>query len=250
MELLVFLCVGAGIYFWFKNTQAKKRTRELNRAGMAIHAIILQHARTLAIKQKQLIYKDDYGNYIIDRWEKEVMYFIENVLLKSDVTYNFLTGGSDDDENDARLNVVKDMVSEVAQEESLRMIEEEPDDYVDVDEITGEEFESYCVSILNQNGWDARATQSTGDQGVDIVASINDITAVFQCKRYSQPVGNSAVQEIIAGKSFSRAQIAAVVTNSTFTKSARQLAEAANIYLLHYTELEEFSEMIISDSDE
>jgi len=46
------------------------------------------------------------------------------------------------------------------------------------------------------------------------------------------------VQEVIAGREFEKADIAAVVSNSTFTKSAKQLAGAANVLLLHHAELD------------
>ena len=66
----------------------------------------------------------------------------------------------------------------------------------------------------------------------------------LQCKKYSNPVGNKAVQEANAGKGFEGAEVAAVVTNNTYTPSARQLASAIGVYLLHYSELASFGGVI------
>ncbi len=227
-----------------KHKSEKQKVEKLTQTVEHIESIILPHARTLAIKWDQLPYKDDYGNYIFDDWDREVEYFITSVLLQDDVARQFLNSGNFDVDNQ-RLATVREMVSDIAHKETERMLDAASDEYLDVDTLTGEEYERYCASLLNKHGWDANPTTATGDQGIDIIGKINGITAVFQCKRYSQPVGNAAVQEVIAGKTFAQAQYAAVVSNSTFTKSARQLADTANVYLLHHSELEEFAEMIL-----
>lgn len=87
-------------------------------------------------------------------------------------------------------------------------------------------------------------TPASGDQGIDVIASYGNVKAVFQCKKYAQPVGNGAVQEIVAGKQFERADIAAVVSNATFTTSAKQLASTTGVHLLHYSELQGFAEKL------
>lgn len=67
---------------------------------------------------------------------------------------------------------------------------------------------------------------------------LSGVTAVVvQCKLYSQAVGNGAVQEALAGKAFAKAHIAAVVSNSVFTRKAHELATATGVMLLHHTEL-------------
>ena len=115
---------------------------------------------------------------------------------------------------------------------------------VNVNDLSPIDFEHHCADILKQNGWITRVTQASGDQGIDVIATYGDIKAVFQCKKYSNPVGNKAVQEIVAGKQFERANIAAVVSNIGYTASAKQLAQSTGTYLLHYSELAEFHQKI------
>ena len=96
-------------------------------------------------------------------------------------------------------------------------------------------------------GWDTEVTKKSGDQGVDVVIRRNGKTGVIQCKLYSGKVGNAAVQEIYTGKGFYKADFAAVVTNSEYSPSARELANSLHrVYLIHEEELVEFSELMMT----
>ena len=75
-------------------------------------------------------------------------------------------------------------------------------------------------------------TATTGDQGVDLIARKDKSVIAIQCKYYSKPVGNKAVQEVIAGKGFYNCNKAVVISNNLFTKSAKQLADDSNVKLL------------------
>lgn len=99
------------------------------------------------------------------------------------------------------------------------------------------EFEQCCADYLGLKGWDARTTKRSGDQGADVVARKAAHFLVVQCKKYGKPVGNKAVQEVIAAKAYQQATVAAVVSNQTYTPAARELAKKAGVLLLHFTEL-------------
>lgn len=107
--------------------------------------------------------------------------------------------------------------------------------------LTPLEYERYCLSQMRIEGWSGRPTPATGDQGADVICDFGDIRAVIQCKLYDQPVGNAAVQEVISARIFYEANIAAVVTNASFTKSAVQLAEKARVALLHDSQLRDWA---------
>ena len=102
---------------------------------------------------------------------------------------------------------------------------------------SGVAYEMRCAEILRRVGWEASMTKGSGDQGVDIIASKNGVNIAIQCKFYNKPVGNRAVQEAYASKSFAKAQFAAVVTNSIYTKSALILAQSTGVYLLNHSDL-------------
>lgn len=98
--------------------------------------------------------------------------------------------------------------------------------------MSGREFEEYCAAYLRKRGFKkVQVTRATGDQGVDILARRRGKTYAIQCKLYQKPVGNSAVQEAYAGKQYYDCDRAMVMTNSTFTKGAKELAERTEILL-------------------
>ncbi|WP_339673859.1 restriction endonuclease [Dasania marina] len=103
--------------------------------------------------------------------------------------------------------------------------------------MTGIDYEHFCADILRKNGWKVDVSQASNDQGVDIMAYKDDLAVAIQCKKYSKPVGNSAVQEIVAGKQFRGAHVAAVVTNNSYTPSAKKLANTTDVFLLHHNDL-------------
>lgn len=113
------------------------------------------------------------------------------------------------------------------------------------DYMTGEDFEVFVAQILRKIGFTGiQLTKGSGDQGVDILAEKDGIKYAIQCKRYSQAVGNKAVQEVFAGKTFYHCHVGAVVTNNYFTQSAKDLARENGIVLWDKDFLNEHIEMI------
>jgi hypothetical protein len=84
-------------------------------------------------------------------------------------------------------------------------------------------------------------TRATGNQGADLIAKRNGIKIAIQAKGYAGPVGNVAAQEIVGALRLYNAEEGWVVTNSTFTKSARSLAQANNARLIDGYDLKDFS---------
>ncbi|GDX85505.1 hypothetical protein LBMAG43_15470 [Methylococcaceae bacterium] len=191
-------------------------------------SLIEPHLDTLLLKKKQLVREDDYGNSDWSLFVKEINYFAEK-NIRTKLNLNYVS-------DDALQEIIKDLVLEYENNKS--------DLTHNLDNLEPIAFEHGCADLLNQNGWVARVTQASGDQGIDVIATYGNVKVVFQVKKYSQPVGNSAVQEIIAGKAFEQAHVAAVVTNATYTASAKQLANATGVFLLHYSELPSFAEKL------
>lgn len=101
-----------------------------------------------------------------------------------------------------------------------------------IDYMSGIEFEYFIAELLKQRGfYNVRVTEASGDYGVDIVAMKEGHIWAIQCKKYSGSVGVSAVQEVFSGKQFYNCDKAVVITNSTFTQSARNLALKTNVEL-------------------
>nr|WP_243875240.1 restriction endonuclease [Blautia obeum] len=96
----------------------------------------------------------------------------------------------------------------------------------------GHDFEQFCAKLLKANGFsNVYVTPGSNDQGIDILAEKLGVKYAIQCKRYSSDVGNKAVQEVFAGKSYYNCHVGVVLTNRYFTQSAKELAEKTQIFL-------------------
>lgn len=217
-----------------KEAEEDERAKEVLKVAELIKPLVEPYIDKLLLKKKQLVKIDDYGNEDYSAFYQELSYFADsNVygkckfsLFQEDLVIlaiSFLITFHNDFFQPQNNNVFN-----VQNLESCTPID----------------FEHGCADLLQRTGWTTRVTQASGDQGIDIIATYGNLKAVFQVKKYSQPVGNSAVQEIIAGKAFENAHVAAVVTNATYTASAKQLANATGVFLLHYSELPSFAEKL------
>ena len=106
------------------------------------------------------------------------------------------------------------------------------------------EFELNVAVKLKELGFATCLTKTTGDQGVDVLATKNNMNFAIQCKLYSHPVGNKAVQEVCAGRAFYRCHYAVVVSNADFTLGAWQCARATEVILLKEDELHKLLEYV------
>jgi HJR/Mrr/RecB family endonuclease len=101
--------------------------------------------------------------------------------------------------------------------------------------LQGVPFEQFLKEIFIEWAYEVSTTKVTGDQGVDLIVAKNGMRAAIQAKGYvSSTVGNSAIQEAHTGMVHYRCQKCAVITNSTFTSGARQLAESVGCRLIDH----------------
>ena len=231
-------------------------------AKFDIQKVVYEHIEILYRKKKQLVIKDDYGKADERAWHRERQYFIEKVLtvdptvarndqrfLQLERNMSPLTSSERFMDRQKRLQPERIIERSLIEYERGRLVKKpstEASTDTEASSMTPLEFENHCATVLTGYGWSARRTRSTGDQGVDIIATRGPKKVVLQCKQYSNPVGNKAVQEVMAGMVFEGADHAVVVTSSTFTDAARQLAEAGNVLLLHVSELHEIDQRLAS----
>lgn len=100
------------------------------------------------------------------------------------------------------------------------------------DRMTGEEFEDWLAILFRASGWRVRHTRATGDFGADLVLGHGAVDeVVVQAKRQGRPVGVAAVQQASAARLHYGVDRAMVVTNSTFTPAAIELAGSTGVEL-------------------
>lgn len=101
----------------------------------------------------------------------------------------------------------------------------------DIDVMTGAEFELFLVPVFKRAGYRVRHTGGRGDFGCDLLVERSGCRTIVQAKRSSSPVGHRAIQEAVAAKGPYNALGAIVVTNSSFTAHAQELAGANHVIL-------------------
>ena len=97
--------------------------------------------------------------------------------------------------------------------------------------MSGKEFEEFICKMFKSMGYISEVTKQSGDQGLDVIAEKNGVKIGIQAKCYSNTVGNSAIQEAVAGKNYYGCQKVIVVTNNNFTAAAIELAECNDVIL-------------------
>jgi len=93
-----------------------------------------------------------------------------------------------------------------------------------VSTMSGAEFERFVGKLYTRLGYSASLTAAGADQGADLILTKDGRRIALQAKRWASPVGNSAVQEVMAGKLYYGCSEAIIVTTSRFTRSAQDLA--------------------------
>ena len=114
-----------------------------------------------------------------------------------------------------------------------------------VDNMDGREFENFSGDLFRGLGFSkVVVTPSSSDFGADVIAEKDDVRYAIQCKRYSAPVGVSAVQEVVASKSLHDCHVACVLTNNAYTPAAFELAKKNLVILWGRDKLKEFIDSI------
>ncbi len=204
-------------------------------------SVTARYARLLAVKQKQLVVHDGYGNYQLQPWIDHVDYFIGHVILREARQLGLAVDA-----------IRRDSASWSALTRTLlATLHARTDGAIgpigDAEILSGEHYETLCRNLLLDGGWRVDTTPVTGDQGADLIAESAGCRVVIQCKFYSKPVGNKAVQEAHAARGFHAGDCAAVVSNASFTRAARQLAQANGVLLLHHDQLAELDHLIAQE---
>ncbi|WP_435199769.1 restriction endonuclease [Qipengyuania sp. 902] len=241
LALAVGLIFGSplivGVWIWAKwkkekDRLAKERKAQFdedraqrvltNRANERerLRASIREHHGALSKNLHRAVVRNDYGAVVSDNRHGAILEFLDS------------TGISE------HLVPIDEAVSIIDCELSS-LQEHHIESGFDVSSIPtdGHEFEHWVASALKSFGWSASVTSGSGDQGIDVIASRSGRTVGLQCKLYSGPVGNKAVQEAFAGRSYHRVEKVAVISNSRFTPSAQELAASTDVILLSHHDL-------------
>jgi HJR/Mrr/RecB family endonuclease len=230
LHVLIAVSIAVGVYIVIRAfTRFMTRLEVLHQTKVAVSKSL----DSLIRRRAQLVQKDAYGQPRIDKWQKEIEYFVNRQIIPSLTTRQ-------------RKALARNYAAiEAAIERRVEAAgRRQPAFQTFSDDMTPSEFEAFCAEELRRAGWDARVTLQSRDQGVDVIAERNNVRVVIQCKLYSRPVGNKAVQEVVAAKAHERAHYGVVVSNASYTLAAQQLGATNRVLLLHYRDLRSLDGML------
>lgn len=139
------------------------------------------------------------------------------------------------EEINARQKAYEVAVAEVKRLEAIQATRQYQLAATDWASLRGVAFENFLAEVFRALGYEVELTKASGDQGVDLLLTGKGRRVAVQAKGYSNSVGNDAVQAVFAGKRFYGCHDCVVITNSTFTNSARELATKVSCRLIDST---------------
>jgi len=214
------------------NQEQSRTRRESSKFNLYTHMSIKMFGALVPLQEAierrfaQLAYKDVYGRWNTSAWRKEIDYLFRTValpLLPSDL------GKEDLAEMRARFEEGFDFDPEELHACFAEQAAEASD---------GIAYERQVASALARLGFGITFTPVTGDQGVDLIAELGATRIAIQCKNYSSPVGNDAVQQVHTGAKFYGAERAIIVAPNGYTPAARQLASSVGVDCLHHDDID------------
>ncbi|MGB7892127.1 MAG: restriction endonuclease [Microcoleus sp.] len=111
---------------------------------------------------------------------------------------------------------------------------------LEVDEMTGKEFENFLYLYFINFGYSVKLTQDSQDYGADLILYKDGSTTVVQAKRSKNPIGIKAVQEVAGAVRHYKGNNGRVITNNRFTENAYNLAKSNDVELWDRKRLIEF----------
>ena len=205
-----------------------KKDKIIKKLGDEVMTVMKDNLSVISSAYRDTVQSNSFGKKNYKKFTSDLIEFIEDqstiIELKEE------------------LNFMHDIEYELTIDEStINWIEDEinkAEKNIEYDNsIDPYEYEYFCAAQFKKFGWKAEATKGSSDQGVDVKASKEGVNLVAQCKKFAKPVGNKAVQEIVAGIKYYKADVGVVIAPNGYTKSAKKLAEANSIKLIHHSEI-------------
>ena len=114
--------------------------------------------------------------------------------------------------------------------------------------LNGTEFELLLVRLFESMGFIVEHCGKVGDQGGDLVLNKGPERILIQAKRYTNNIGNGAVQEAVAAKKYYDCSKSVLIGSANFTSGAIDLAKANDVRLLGKKELQELIQKNLKES--
>jgi restriction system protein len=236
-ETIAILLTGLGTFGVFIYLKKRKALLDEHALCLRIQTAFKQHEKSLVSYYNQSRRHDLFGNIDDKRWQSHIDRFLQRQVVPDVENYKSWRASSVGSKTAGVIDrLTAKSVERLRQENSLERVA--------VSDLTPLEYEHHCAELIRKTGWEAIVTPAARDGGVDIIAKSENIRLVIQCKKYTKPVGNKAVQEVNSAVRLNGGTVACVVAPSGFTRQAQMEAEGLGIHLLHHSDLPAFVDQI------
>ena len=105
-----------------------------------------------------------------------------------------------------------------------------------------QDFEDFISQLFRDNNYEVKQTKYIGDYGADMIIKKNNRRFAVQVKRYDKThkVGVKEVNQVLGGKSYYNCNGAIIITTSSFTKQAKNLAGKTGVELWDWNKLQKY----------
>ena len=212
--LVILIVVGAILWGRHRDRKRDEKYRAITKDyGSVLNNFVDKFGRAkakeAAFKYQQYAFTQEHLGYLHDDLEKQ------GTALNTKDLYRILRRFIDERERDFTLKSVHNGATRR------------------FNDLDGTGFEALIKRLYEGAGYTAQLTGRTGDQGGDLVVVRDDVKKVIQAKlRRKMTVGNDAVQQVVAAKAIYNCPGAVVITNSTFTPEAKELARVHGVELV------------------
>ncbi|NND31604.1 MAG: restriction endonuclease [Saprospiraceae bacterium] len=102
------------------------------------------------------------------------------------------------------------------------------------------EFEDFIAFLFKENGYEEKQTGYSSDFGADLIVKRDGTKTAVQVKRYFQlhKVGVSDINQVIGAQQYYQCDQSMMITTSSYTPAAKELAQAASVILWDWHRLE------------
>lgn len=105
-----------------------------------------------------------------------------------------------------------------------------------IESMTGVEFEVLVEGLVKKMGFEVFPTKASGDGGIDLIAYNHqpflEGKYIIQCKRWNSSIGEPVLRDLYGAMMSERANKGILITNSTFTNSAKEFAKDKPLELI------------------
>lgn len=215
--------------------------------------LIIHYREPLLRKRRMLITKDDYGDYDFLSWHAELERFLDAKVRyeifkwtsqsKELLAWAEACGNDFDPNSDFQMADFMTCCAIILNTmEKGTHVENEYDE-----DMTGHDYEHFVAQLIRDQGYEAYVTKGSGDHGVDVIAEIGELRIAIQCKHYNGSV-SKAVQEVYTAMGIFDCDAALVISNSSFTSSAKQAAQKLGVILIHHEQIPNYIATLTDES--